>query len=936
MIGTDTVFCRNNYFIANFKRAFLVAMMMAIRSVIFTLLPLSLLIMIGCGEKPVDFSTQVKPILNKRCISCHGGVKRNGGFSLLFRDEALDTAESGKHVIIPGDPAHSEFIRRLTLSDPEERMPYKEEPLSKEEIDILTRWVKEGAPWGDHWAYLPPKPVEVPKSTEALAGFDYSPDDWAENDIDYFILDRLEKENLGPSNEADKATLLRRVYLDLIGLPPTTAQAEKFLKDNSEDAYQKLVDELLASPHFGEKWASWWLDLARYSDTKGYERDGGRTIWRYRDWVIKAFNEDKPFDVFTTEQLAGDLLPDPTDDQLIATAFHRNTMNNDEGGTEDEEFRVAAVIDRVNTTWEVWQSTTMACVQCHTHPYDPFVHDEYYKSMAFFNNTRDEDTDGEHPNLRIYEEKDHRKLEEIRAWVLNHTNAEKEFEVTRFLKTLEPKIHPHDFDKFVNGELIDTKWLGIRPKGSARLKNINLTGKTQLLITYWTVKSGGTFTIHKDHLDGEIIAHVSLPKSKDLYTITIPLKNVGGKHDLYFRFDNPSLPSDHAVCAIEWFAFRDDLPGKGLSNYTTREKSFMELLNAKVDNTPIMIENNDDQHRDTYVFERGNWLVKGKIISSEVPHYLNAFPENAPDNRLGFAQWLTSKENPLTARTIVNRFWEQIFGSGLVETLEDFGTQGALPTHPELLDYLALRFMNENHWSMKQLLKEMVLSATYRQDSRLNEQLAEKDLRNVFLARGPRVRLTAEQVRDQALAVSGLISDKMYGKSVMPYQPEGIWSSVWSDEYWILSEGEDKYRRAVYTYSKRTSPYPSMMMFDGSSREVCLSRRIRTNTPLQALVTLNDPVFVDASRALAKKMMASGKTTKDQIQSGYYQITLHTLSEEKLASLSGLYDDAFKSYQKDNDAVKKITEQTDGTPSLAAMTVVANALLNLDEVITKE
>lgn len=910
--------------------------MMARRFPVLTLLIIiSAFWQIGCQEKPVDFSTEVKPILNKRCISCHGGVKRNAGFSLLFRDEALDTAESGKHVIIPGDPTNSEFIRRLTLSDPEERMPYKEEPLSKEEIDILTRWVKEGAPWGDHWAYLAPTPVEVPKSKEALAGFDYSANEWVKNDIDYFVLEKLEPENISPSPEADKAMLMRRVYLDLIGLPPTKTQAESFLNNTNDNAYEKLVDELLASPHFGEKWASWWLDLARYSDTKGYERDGGRTIWRYRDWVIKALNEDKPFDVFTLEQLAGDLLPNPTDDQLIATGFHRNTMNNDEGGTDDEEFRVAAVIDRVNTTWEVWQSTTMGCVQCHTHPYDPFVHDEYYKSMAFFNNTRDEDTDGEHPNLRTYEEKDQKKLEEIRVWVINHANAEKEFEVTRFLKTLEPKIHPHAFDEFVNGELIDTKWLGIRPKGSARLKNINLTGKTQLLVNYLTEKSGGTFTIHKDNLDGDLIARVSLPTTKGS-TITIPIKPVEGKHDLYFKFDNPSLRPDYAVCAIEWIAFRDDLPGKGSSDYASQEKSFMELINAKVDNTPIMIENNEDQYRDTYVFDRGNWLVKGKLVSPEVPRALNAFPADAPSNRLGFARWLTSKENPLTARTLVNRFWEQIFGYGLVETLEDFGTQGASPTHPELLDWLSLRLMNEYQWSMKKLLKEMVMSATYRQDSRLTEEMAEKDLRNTLLARGPRVRLSAEQIRDQALVVSGLMSDKMYGISVMPYQPEGIWNSVYSGEKWIESKGEDRYRRAVYTYAKRTSPYPSMLMFDGASREVCLSRRIRTNTPLQALITLNDPVFVEASAALAEVMNIEGKTAKEKISAGYYRIMFHPIADDKLVPLLNLYDEALEEYEKDNDALKKLISKNDATPELAAMTVVANALLNLDEVITKE
>ena len=486
----------------------------------FTGLVLGGLVFMGCRDKKIDFSSQVKPILNKHCIACHGGVKRNAKFSLLFRHEALDTAESGKHMIIPGDPEHSEMIRRITSNDPEVRMPYKEEPLSSEEIGILRQWIKEGAQWGDHWAYLPPRPVAVPTSGKVISGFSADGEDWAKNEIDYFILKKLEEEDLTPSPEADKATLIRRVYMDLIGLPPTPEQAEKFIKDERPDAYSRVVDELLASPHFGEKWASWWLDMARYSDTKGYEKDGGRTIWRYRDWVIKAFNSDMAFDRFTTEQLAGDLLPNPTDDQLIATAFHRNTMNNDEGGTTDEEFRVAALIDRVSTTWEVWQSTTMGCVQCHTHPYDPFVHEEYYKAMAFFNNTRDEDTPGEHPNLRIYREEDNQQLEKIRTWVRSNAGAEKELEVTHFLKTLEPKFHPHDFDQFINGELIDNKYLGIRSGGSARVKQIYLEGKTNLIMNYWADAEGGSFEIRRDSIDGEIIASGKLPKGGRCYLCT--------------------------------------------------------------------------------------------------------------------------------------------------------------------------------------------------------------------------------------------------------------------------------------------------------------------------------------------------------------------------------------------------------------------------------
>lgn len=889
----------------------------------------------GCGEKKVDFSAEIKPILNKRCIACHGGVKRNANFSLLFRKDALDTTESGKPAIIPGHPELSEMIRRLTAKDPEERMPYREEPLSAEEVDLLTRWVKQGAQWGDHWAYLPVKPEEVPQAGSLLSGLS-GEDSWAKSEIDQFVLDKLENEKLNPSPEADKETLIRRLYLDITGIPPTPGQAASFVTDTRANAYELRVDSLLASPRYGEKWAAWWLDMARYSDTKGYERDVGRTIWRYRDWVINAFNHDMPFDQFTVEQLAGDLLPDPTDDQLIATAFHRNTMNNDEGGTEDEEFRVAALIDRVSTTWEVWQSTTMACVQCHTHPYDPFVHEEYYKSMAFFNNTRDEDTEAEHPNLRTYKPEDQEKLERIRQWVYAQGGKDKAAEVQRFLKTQEPKYHPHDFDQFRNGELIDTKWLGIRSGGAARLKQIDLTGKTHLVMNYWTDATGGSMQIHLDHAGGQLVADARLGMTAGRQTITIPLRPAAGKHDLFFTFNNKSIPAQQPVCAVDWFAFREDLPGKDQKDYAAMENIFMELLNAPVENTPVMIENPPAQHRTTYAFERGNWLVRGKAVTPDVPQSLNPFPAGAPYNRLGFAQWLTDKANPLTARTVVNRFWEQLFGYGLVETLEDFGTQGAAPTHRELLDWLAYRLMHEDAWSMKKLVKRIVMSATYRQDSRITPDLYARDQSNRLLARGPRLRLPAEAVRDQALAAAGLLSNKMFGPSVMPYQPKGIWSSVWNGAAWTTSKEEDQYRRSLYTYSKRTSPYPSMMIFDGSSREVCVSRRIRTNTPLQALVTLNDSTYTVASRSFAHRMASAAQAPADQIKAGYKILVVRDIPPSKLGILTALYQEALEKYQADTQAAAQLTARPKATPQEAAMTVVANAMLNLDEVLVKE
>src|SRR3546814_203551 len=410
----------------------------------------------------------------------------------------MDTTESGKPAILPGDAKQSEFIRRITSDDPEVRMPYKKPPLSKEEIDVLTRWIDQGAKWGKHWAYTLPKDVEVPEQQGFMAGF-FGAEDKEQKltPIDHFIVKRQEEHGLNMSPEADRATLLRRLSLDLTGLPPDPSMVETFLADESPEAYEKMVDTLLASPRFGERWASWWLDMARYSDTKGFEKDMSRQIWRYRDWVIKAFNEDKPFDEFTIEQLAGDLLPNPDRDQLVATAFHRNTMNNDEGGTDSEEYRVAAVIDRVNTTWEVWQSTTFACVQCHSHTYDPFHFEEYYEFMAFFNNTRDEDTQGDFPKLRFYDQEQQEEVERVKQWVEQFGNDTEMESAEQFLKVLEPKIHEHSCDQFINGSLADTKWLSLRHGGSCRMHSVATGGASRIFRNYGTGAEGCEGEIRK-------------------------------------------------------------------------------------------------------------------------------------------------------------------------------------------------------------------------------------------------------------------------------------------------------------------------------------------------------------------------------------------------------------------------------------------------------
>ncbi len=738
----------------------------------------------------VDFNSQVRPIFNKKCMKCHGGVRQKGGLSFLFPQLALDTLDSGNFAIVPGSLRKSAMISRISEQDLELRMPPEGPGLDASEISMLTNWIKQGARWDDHWAYVVPDSAISPPEFQ---------DHRAINGIDGFIIDKLSKEELYLSDEADKATLLRRVSLDLIGLPPAEIIVKRYLNSSSPEAYEYLVDELLSSEHFGERWASFWLDLARYADSQGYQKDNLRpTMWMYRDWVIDAFNQDMPFDRFTVEQLAGDLLPDPSDNQILATAFHRNTMSNDEGGTDDEEFRVAAVLDRVNTTFEVWQGTTLGCVQCHTHPYDPIKHQEYYQVYAYFNNTQDSDKTNDEPN-------------------------------------------------------------------------------TELL---------------------------SIPQKT--------LKEQYGRRIEQLKANNDTVSSDYI-------------------------KTLRHYLSIQPVAVPIIKELPADSSRKSHVFVRGNWLVHGEEVAPKVPQALNKSLSQNPENRLELAEWLMDAENPLTARVMVNRFWEQLFGLGLVETLEDFGSQGSSPTHPELLDWLAVQFMHKHQWSIKSLLKQIVISATYRQSSVVSPELLQLDPYNKLLARGPRVRLSAEQIRDQALAVSGLLNNRVYGPSVMPPQPEGVWNIIRHIGGWETSgNSEDQNRRALYTFWRRVSPYPSMISFDATSREFCVSRRIRTNTPLQAFVTLNDPVFFDAAKSLAGNMQLAAGDLEGQIEFGFRQAFYRTPTTQELLTMKSLFERSLKLYQEQPNEMVAITSNIDiHTPEMAALINLAAVILNLDEMITK-
>ncbi|MCY7349530.1 MAG: DUF1553 domain-containing protein [Cytophagaceae bacterium] len=898
----------------------------------------------------VEFNRDVRPILNKKCIVCHGGVKKNGGFSVLFREEALGKTKSGGPAIIPGHADQSEFIRRLTAHDPDERMPLDAEPLSEQEIATLTRWINQGAEWEDHWAYLPPNQALSPP--EAGTG-------WAKNGIDRFVSQKLQTEKLTPAPEADLAVLHRRLSLDLTGLPPTPAEHARFRADRRPNAYEWEVDRLLASPAFGERWASLWLDLARYADSKGYEKDLPRTVWKYRDWVIDDFNHDMPFDQFTVEQLAGDRIRNrngasPTESQLIATAFHRNTMANDEGGTNDEEFRNVALLDRVGTTWEVWQGTTMTCVQCHSHPYDPIRHEDFYRFAAYFNNTQDRDIYNEKPNFQSFEKAEKQHVARLFEWIETQLKpADRVRPAGRFPAEQRQsllwnlglrRLEAEDFDGASRHiELWDNQTTVMQTTDEAFLvyENVDLSGITGVSYRYYSGTPSSFIELHLDSLNGPLVSraktHSTEAKPNSAwfkwavkFTETpASVTPTTGRHTVFLVF-RKDLEFRTDLLHLDRIDFQSVSPV--YANYPKAFQDSLERLRAiPAISTPILLERPAQKARRTHVFVRGNWLAPGAEVRGGLPAILARHLERPPQDRLAMARWLVSPENPLTARVMVNRFWEQLFGYGLVETPEDFGTQGFKPTHPELLDWLAVQFQRDLKWSMKKLLRLLVTSATYRQSAVVSKKLVARDPRNLLLARGPRVRLTAEQLRDQALAVSGLLNPTMHGPPVLPPSPlSGNWRN---------QPAGATHRRAVYTFWQRTNPYPSMVTFDSPKRDLCTSRRIRTNTPLQALTTLNDTVYVEAARHLAQRVSEGpGQSTRQQLSAGYEQVLLRKPSVAKLILLEKMYAEGLRHYrEKPEQAALLLGEKSPNpdTPHRAALTLTANAILNLDEVLTK-
>ena len=904
--------------------------------------------LLSCKKEEISFNQHIRPILNENCLTCHGGVRQLSDFSLLFPETAYAPAESGKRPIVPGNHKKSEMYRRLVHADPGERMPQDAPPLSDQEIKLIADWIDQGAQWEDHWAYLPPRLPQVPSLNSS----------WPKSDMDRFVLQKLQEAGLDPEAQALPATLARRVSLDLTGLPPSGKILEQYLKEPTAALYEALVDSLLASEHYGERWASMWLDLARYADSNGYEADNHRNIWRFRDWVIQAFNSDMPFDQFTVEQLAGDLLPDPTPQQLIATAFHRNSMTNTEGGTIDEEFRLASVMDRLNTTFEVWQSTSIACVQCHSHPYDPFKHEEYYNLMAYFNNTQDADLSSMAPGLATWEPVDAQRIEQIVTFIDRMREPETDKNLTqnpthnqslgdKFKMALFPTLIPQLCDDFqhvqintdgsVNNQVINLSE-GLNRRLYFTFNNIDLEDLQAINYHFATRGTDARIKVYLDQLDGLLLQQVDFPYTtlhaehvwEQTFTReSFKLRNQipEGKHHLVFELINTTAKAPDGLVTIKEILLEfEEPPSKQLRDY---QNELLELK-TKADLTPIMKAKTAGFTRITQVFDRGSWLTPIDTVAPQLPATLSGGTAIGGD-RLALAQWLTSPDNPLTARVMVNRLWEQLFGTGIVLTVEEFGTQAEPASHSELLDFLALRLMNEHQWSIKSFLKEILMTASYQQSSRVTEQKLQIDPYNRLLSRGARFRLTAEQIRDQALTVSGLLDGTIGGRSVMPPQPQGIWQVIYNAQQWE-TKPEDKYRRGLYTYWKRTSPYPSMVSFDSPSREFCVSRRIRTNTPLQALVTLNDPVYVEAAAALAQRIKPLEHDLEAAIRQGYQLALVGEPSQETVSILKQLYAEAAEDF---GTAIQPVTWRP-GERIDDPMMVVANAILNLDGFIMKE
>ncbi len=1006
----------------------------------------------------IDFERDVKPIFAKTCVRCHGAKKLQGGLALDTKVAAFTGGDDGP-AIVPGKSAESRLYRYVAGLDEDTVMPPDGDELPAAQVATIKAWIDQGAVWNetsvaktgtDHWSFKKPARPELPAVKQAS---------WPHNEIDRFVLARLEKEGFSPSPEADRATLIRRLSLDLTGLPPSIEEVDAFLADTRADAYERLVDRLLASPQYGERWARFWLDRARFADTNGYEKDRERSVWPYRDWVIRAFNSDKPFDRFTVEQIAGDLLPNATTDQKVATGFHRNTMVNEEGGIDVEEFRFAAMVDRMATTSAVWLGLTIQCAQCHTHKYDPITQREYYSLMAFLNNADEPELDvpdDDQVRRRAAAEAEIRSLEQgrtlpdleekILAWekkqhpvrwdvlrplkmtskkhatmtlradgsvlvsgdkpnndvyeievALPSTNFQDNPTALRLEVLPDPSLPdggPGRAPLFSVGDFLLTEvtvdgiYLDPRPddrSGSPTLPIVNsrdpnifkpkpdhgpdvretrrlaladasasyhAAGRPVSLAidgitdTGWSVAGGigkahhAVFNIKKNLGSS---GHGASPRK---FVITLHQEYIHQTTIGRFRISTTnakrpvkasSLPADVETTllvprdkrsVLQQSLIRDHFlsvtPELAALNKTIAEK---RAALPKYPTSLVMLERKPEHARVTKIHKRGEFLKETDPVEPGVPAVLHALPSMAFKNRLGFANWLVADDNPLVGRVIVNQIWQAVFGRGIVSTPEDFGAQGSKPSHPELLDWLAVEFPSRG-WSLKALQRLIVTSSTYRQSSKATPALLAKDPKNELLARGPRFRVDAETVRDIALAASGLLSEKLGGPSVFPPQPEGATSLAYGGNSWQNSTGADRYRRGLYTYLKRTAPYASFVVMDGPTSDTTCVRRERSNTPLQALTLLNDAVFMEAAQALAKRVIdPKGLSTEERATIAFRLCVARSPRSDELSRLVAFHDRQFK-------RARETTK--DSEAEVAAWTSVARVLLNLDETITKE
>jgi hypothetical protein len=1027
----------------------------------------------------VEFNRDVRPILSDKCYICHGPSKQLAGLR-FDREDVAKQALSDRHVaIVPGDPAASEMIKRITAANAAGRMPQGGEPLGTREVALIRRWIEQGAAWQKHWSFVPPRRPELPAVTNRQ---------WVRNPIDAFVLERLEREGLQPSAEADKATWIRRVTLDLAGLPPTPAEIDAFVADRSASAYDKVVDRLLRSPRYGERMAFPWLEAARYADSNGYQTDGERDMWRWRDWVINAFNRNMPFDQFTVEQLAGDLVPNATLDQRIATGFNRNHRGNSEGGIIPEEYAVEYVVDRVDTTATVFLGMTAGCARCHDHRYDPLSQKQYYQLFSYFNNLPESGkarrVGNSPPMIKAPTPDQLRQLKQLDDQLAGATRAYAAVqpELARAQKEWEAGLNSAQAIAWapahglvahyeLDGDLTtdvsvfqDGKNVPLEFKNGAAafgpgvihqaasfdgksfiqagdLAGFGMHGRydDKYSLAAWIYPTAGTGAIvtkvqdvsepngHGLNLSEGKLQYNNVTKWVDegirLQSVkTLPLNewhHVALTYDgtryaegvkLYvdgeeWRWDvvlddaNSLAPGrreplrigggggpenrfrgrigdvrvyDRALSAAEARMLATASPVTDIARLSERDRTpgqtekirdyFLEnalpspikdarkrLLDAQAkrdqyyDSLPtVMIMEEMPTPRESHLLKRGAYDAPGETVTPTLPEFLTPAADYPP-NRLGLARWLVSPSDPLLARVTVNRFWQMLFGTGIVKTVEDFGSQGEWPSHPELLDWLATEFVGSG-WDVKALLKTIVTSATYRQSSRGAADLIQRDPENRLLARGPNVRLTADVVRDQALAIAGVLVNKIGGPSVKPYQPAGIWKELNSSEDYVQSHGEDLYRRSLYTFWKRTVPPPTMANFDASSRESCVVRRSVTNTPLQALDLMNDVTYVEAARVVAQRMMEEGgPTPQSRIRYAFRLATARLPREAESDVLVAAFNTQLGTFKARPEAALKYVslgeyprDERLNVNELAAYTTVASLILNLSETVTKD